>query len=56
MTNCPYCHKNEPPNHAFTFQDHRNYTFLGWEQVQSKQFHIVMNDEEVYMQLRNIQQ
>jgi hypothetical protein len=37
-------------------QYHPNCTFEKLEQTLCKQFKIVKNDEEVYMQLRNIQQ
>ncbi len=37
-------------------QDHPNCTFEELEQAFCKQFKIVKNDEEVYMQLQNIQQ
>ncbi len=37
-------------------QDHPNYTFEELEQAFCKQFKMVNNDEEVYMQLWNIQQ
>jgi hypothetical protein len=37
-------------------QDHSNCTFEKLEQTFYKHFQIVKNDEEVYMQLRNLQQ
>jgi hypothetical protein len=37
-------------------QDHPNYIFEELEQAFCKRFWIVKNDEEVYMQQRNLQQ
>ncbi len=37
-------------------RNHPNYTFEELEQAFGKQFRIVKNDEEVYMELHNIQQ